>query len=190
MPLLQASLAPAPSRVPSHAAAADVSVLAIHGSQSQHVVATKIGIAISLAACSVARLAGHFGGSRPAGPEARRTACEIRWDREGGSLLRPRSHAEVLKRLRSADVLVFGSLRDNRAGIVFEALATGADRWSHRWKKVLTDWPTTTICSSGYGETEWLMCGNGLLGCKSADFDPILQWTVRPKPDFPPPKKL
>jgi glycosyltransferase involved in cell wall biosynthesis len=36
------------------------------------------------------------------------------------------SHAEVLKRLRAADVLVFPSLRDNGAGIVFEALATGA----------------------------------------------------------------
>jgi len=36
------------------------------------------------------------------------------------------SHQEVLSRLRSADVLVFPSLRDNGAGIVFEALATGA----------------------------------------------------------------
>ena len=36
------------------------------------------------------------------------------------------SHAEVLRRLRSADVLVFPSLRDNGAGVVFEALATGA----------------------------------------------------------------
>ena len=36
------------------------------------------------------------------------------------------SHAEVLNRLRSADILVFPSLRDNGAGIVFEALATGA----------------------------------------------------------------
>jgi glycosyltransferase involved in cell wall biosynthesis len=36
------------------------------------------------------------------------------------------SHAEVLKRLRAADVLVFPSLRDNGAGIVFEALASGA----------------------------------------------------------------
>jgi glycosyltransferase involved in cell wall biosynthesis len=35
-------------------------------------------------------------------------------------------HAEVLVRLRSADVLVFPSLRDNGAGIVFEALASGA----------------------------------------------------------------
>jgi glycosyltransferase involved in cell wall biosynthesis len=36
------------------------------------------------------------------------------------------SHEEVLRRLRSADVLVFPSLRDNGAGVVFEALATGA----------------------------------------------------------------
>jgi glycosyltransferase involved in cell wall biosynthesis len=36
------------------------------------------------------------------------------------------SHAEVLRRLRSADVMVFPSIRDNGAGVVFEALATGA----------------------------------------------------------------
>jgi glycosyltransferase involved in cell wall biosynthesis len=36
------------------------------------------------------------------------------------------SHAEVLDRLRSADVFVFPSLRDNGAGVVFEALGTGA----------------------------------------------------------------
>jgi glycosyltransferase involved in cell wall biosynthesis len=36
------------------------------------------------------------------------------------------SHAEVLRRLRSADVLVFPSVRDNGAGIVFEALGSGA----------------------------------------------------------------
>ena len=36
------------------------------------------------------------------------------------------SHAKVLERLRSADALVFPSLRDNGAGIVFEALANGA----------------------------------------------------------------
>lgn len=36
------------------------------------------------------------------------------------------SHAEVLKRMRSADVFVFPSLRDNGAGVVFEALASGA----------------------------------------------------------------
>ena len=36
------------------------------------------------------------------------------------------SHAEVIKRLRSADVFVFPSPRDNGAGVVFEALGTGA----------------------------------------------------------------
>jgi glycosyltransferase involved in cell wall biosynthesis len=36
------------------------------------------------------------------------------------------SHAEVLARLRSADVFVFPSLRDNGAGVVFEALGSGA----------------------------------------------------------------
>jgi glycosyltransferase involved in cell wall biosynthesis len=35
-------------------------------------------------------------------------------------------HAEALNRLRSADVFVFPSLRDNGAGVVFEALGTGA----------------------------------------------------------------
>jgi len=36
------------------------------------------------------------------------------------------SHMEVLSRMRSADVLVFPSIRDNGAGVVFEALAAGA----------------------------------------------------------------
>jgi glycosyltransferase involved in cell wall biosynthesis len=36
------------------------------------------------------------------------------------------SHAEVLKHLRSADVLVFPSVRDFGGGVVFEALACGA----------------------------------------------------------------
>jgi glycosyltransferase involved in cell wall biosynthesis len=36
------------------------------------------------------------------------------------------SHAEVLNRLRSADVMVFPSIRDFGAGVVFEALACGA----------------------------------------------------------------
>jgi glycosyltransferase involved in cell wall biosynthesis len=35
-------------------------------------------------------------------------------------------HAEVLEHFRSADVFVFPSLRDNGAGVVFEALASGA----------------------------------------------------------------
>jgi glycosyltransferase involved in cell wall biosynthesis len=36
------------------------------------------------------------------------------------------SHEEVLRRLRSADVLVFPSVRDFGAGVIFEALACGA----------------------------------------------------------------
>jgi glycosyltransferase involved in cell wall biosynthesis len=36
------------------------------------------------------------------------------------------NHAEVLRRMRSADVMVFPTLRDNGAGVIFEALATGA----------------------------------------------------------------
>src|SRR5262249_35968891 len=36
------------------------------------------------------------------------------------------SHDEVLKRLRSADVMVFPSVRDFGAGAVFEALGSGA----------------------------------------------------------------
>jgi glycosyltransferase involved in cell wall biosynthesis len=36
------------------------------------------------------------------------------------------SHEDVLRRLRSADVMVFPSVRDFGAGVVFEALATGA----------------------------------------------------------------
>jgi len=35
-------------------------------------------------------------------------------------------HAEVLNRMRSADVMVFPSVRENGAGVVFEALASGA----------------------------------------------------------------
>jgi glycosyltransferase involved in cell wall biosynthesis len=35
-------------------------------------------------------------------------------------------HGEVLRHLRSADVFLFPSLRDNGAGVVFEALGTGA----------------------------------------------------------------
>jgi glycosyltransferase involved in cell wall biosynthesis len=36
------------------------------------------------------------------------------------------AHSEVLKHLRRADVFVFPSLRDNGAGVVFEALSSGA----------------------------------------------------------------
>ena len=35
------------------------------------------------------------------------------------------SHSDVLRRMRTADVFLFPSLRDNGAGVVFEALASG-----------------------------------------------------------------
>ena len=62
------------------------------------------------------------------GPERNRlrATCEIPWDREGVSFCGWVSHDEVLKRLRSADVMVFPSVRDFGAGVVFEALASGA----------------------------------------------------------------
>ena len=44
-------------------------------------------------------------------------------------------HAEVLSRLRSADVLVFPSVRDFGAGVVFEALASGAGTGSGRLRR-------------------------------------------------------
>lgn len=45
---------------------------------------------------------------------------------EGVSFCGWLSHAETMERLRSADVLIFPSVRDFGAGAVFEALATGA----------------------------------------------------------------
>ncbi len=36
------------------------------------------------------------------------------------------NHDDVLRRMRSADVMVFPTLRDNGAGVIFEALASGA----------------------------------------------------------------
>jgi glycosyltransferase involved in cell wall biosynthesis len=36
------------------------------------------------------------------------------------------SHAEVLRRMQTADIMVFPTIRDNGAGVVFEALASGA----------------------------------------------------------------
>src|SRR5207248_3180388 len=48
------------------------------------------------------------------------------------------SHAEVLRRLRSADVLLFPTVRDNGAGVVFEALAAGNSSTSADLKRLRT----------------------------------------------------
>ena len=129
-------------------------------------------------------------------------------------------HDEVLNRLRSADVMVFPSVRDFGAGVVFEALATGA-------VPVVADFggPGDIVHPEvGYkvpltNENEFVaqmenilaeLAGNrGLLSrlrqqgisyarerltwdAKAEATTRILQWATRqgPKPAFPPPKML
>jgi glycosyltransferase involved in cell wall biosynthesis len=130
------------------------------------------------------------------------------------------SHAEALRRLRSADVLVFPSVRDFGAGVVFEALATGA-------VPVVADFggPGDIVHSEvGYkvpltNESEFVsqmetilteLAGNRELlnrlraqgmsyarerltwDAKAQSTTRVLNWAVRggPKPDLPPPKML
>jgi glycosyltransferase involved in cell wall biosynthesis len=130
------------------------------------------------------------------------------------------SHAEVLTRLRSADVLVFPSLRDNGAGIVFEALGTGAVpvvadfggpgdivRPDVGYKVALTN--STDIVAQMEKVLLELAHNRGHLeqlrrqgmayvrecltwDAKARAVTRVLDWTVRrgPKPDLPPPKML
>lgn len=130
------------------------------------------------------------------------------------------SHAEVLNRLRSADVMVFPSVRDFGAGVVFEALATGA-------VPVVADFggPGDIVNAEvGYkvpltNETEFVsqmekilsdLAGNRDLlnrlrqqgmsyarerltwDAKAQSTTQVLNWAVRrgPKPNLPPPKVL
>ena len=130
------------------------------------------------------------------------------------------SHAEVLNRLRSADVMVFPSVRDFGAGVVFEALATGA-------VPVVADFggPGDIVNSDvGYkvpltNENEFVAQMEKILAnladdrellsrlrrqgmsyalerltwdAKAQSTTKVLNWAVRrgPKPDLPPPKAL
>lgn len=130
------------------------------------------------------------------------------------------SHAEVLNRLRSADVMVFPSVRDFGAGVVYEALATGA-------VPVVADFggpgdivnPEVGYKVSLTSENEFVsemeeiltkLAGNrGLLNrlrqqgmsyarqrltwdAKARSTTQVLNWVVGrgPKPDLPPPKQL
>jgi glycosyltransferase involved in cell wall biosynthesis len=130
------------------------------------------------------------------------------------------SHEEVLGRLRSADVLVFPSLRDNGAGVVFEALGTGA-------VPVVADFGGPgDIVHPGVGYKVALTNENDIVAqmerilmelvhdrdrlerlrrqgmayvrecltwdAKAKATTRVLQWAVRrgPKPDLPPPKLL
>src|ERR1700733_1034145 len=130
------------------------------------------------------------------------------------------SHAEVLDRLRSADVMVFPSVRDNGAGIVFESLATGAVpvvvdfggpgdivRPDVGYKVPLTNENDVVvqmekILTKLVNNREHLeqLRRQGMAyarerltwEAKAQDTTQVLHWAVRqgPKPDLPPPKNL
>jgi glycosyltransferase involved in cell wall biosynthesis len=130
------------------------------------------------------------------------------------------SHGDVLKRMRSADIFVFPSVRDNGAGVVFEALASGA-------VPVVADFggPGDIVHSEvGYkvlltNESDLVLQMEKILAglaqdrellnrlrqegisyarehltwdAKAQSTTQVLNWAVRrgPKPDFPPPKTL
>jgi glycosyltransferase involved in cell wall biosynthesis len=130
------------------------------------------------------------------------------------------SHEEVLRRLRSADVMVFPSVRDFGAGVVFEALATGA-------VPVVADFggpgdivhPAVGFKVPITNESEFVAQMEKILAELAHDRDRlerlrqqgmayarecltwdakaqattrVLRWVVRqgPKPDLPPPKRL
>jgi glycosyltransferase involved in cell wall biosynthesis len=130
------------------------------------------------------------------------------------------NHSEVLSRLRSADVLLFPSLRDNGAGVVFEALATGAVpvvvdfggpgdivHPEVGYKVPLSN--ESDIVSQIYKILCDLECNRDLLSrlrqqgmyyarerltwdAKAQATSQVLNWAVRRdwKPDLPPPKML
>lgn len=129
-------------------------------------------------------------------------------------------HAEVLKHMRSADIFVFPSIRDNGAGVVFEALATGAVPvvadfggpgdivYADVGRKVALTNERDIIAGLESILTE-LASDRALLEslrrqgmsyardcltweAKAHLTTRVLQWVVRqgPKPDLPPPKML
>jgi glycosyltransferase involved in cell wall biosynthesis len=130
------------------------------------------------------------------------------------------SHEEVLSRMRTADIFVFPSVRDNGAGVVFEALACGA-------VPVVTDFGgpgdivypevgyKVKLTNEGDVVTQMenalaeLVTDRDLLDrlrrrgmayarerltwdAKALDTTRVLEWVVRqsPKPQFVPPKML
>jgi len=130
------------------------------------------------------------------------------------------SHAEVLNRLRSADVMVFPSVRDFGAGVVFESLASGAvpvvadfggpgdivrpevgykvpltneTDLVARMEKILME-----LANDRHGLERLRQQGLAYVResltweAKAEASTRILRWAVRqgPKPDFPPPKML
>jgi glycosyltransferase involved in cell wall biosynthesis len=130
------------------------------------------------------------------------------------------AHAEVFQGMRSADVFLFPTLRDNGAGVVFEALASGAVpvvvdfggpgdivNQAVGCKAALTNENDVvaqleeilTGLAQDRGRLEQLR-RQGMVyarerltwAAKADDVTRVLQWAVRqgPKPDMPPPKLL
>jgi len=130
------------------------------------------------------------------------------------------SHEEVLKRLRSADVMVFPSVRDFGAGVVFEALASGAvpvvadfggpgdivhpevgykvpltneGEVVSEMEKILADLAGNRDLLNHLRQQGMSYARERLTwDAKAQDTTQVLEWVVRrgPKPDLPPPKLL
>lgn len=130
------------------------------------------------------------------------------------------SHTEVLNRLRSADVMVFPSVRDFGAGVVFEALACGAvpvvadfggpgdivhpevgykvpltneSEFVSQMGKILTELAHNRDRLERLRRQGMAYVRESLTWeAKAEATTRILRWAVRqgPKPDFPPPKML
>jgi glycosyltransferase involved in cell wall biosynthesis len=130
------------------------------------------------------------------------------------------SHADVLRRMRSADVFVFPTLRDNGAGVVFEALATGAvpvvvdfggpgdivhkgvgykvpltneNQIVSEIEKILTDLAGNREMLNRLRQQGISYARERLTwDAKAQSTTQVLNWTVRrsPRPNLPPPKML
>ena len=130
------------------------------------------------------------------------------------------SHAEVLTRLRAADVMVFPSVRDFGAGVVFEALATGAvpvvadfggpgdivhpevgykvpvtneSEFVAQMERILTDLAANRDLLNRLRQQGMSYARECLTwDAKAQSTTRVLNWAVRrgPKPDLPPPKML
>jgi glycosyltransferase involved in cell wall biosynthesis len=130
------------------------------------------------------------------------------------------SHAEVLTRLRSADVMVFPSVRDFGGGVVFEALATGAvpvvadfggpgdivhpeigykvpltneSEFVSQMEKILTDLAENRDLINRLREQGMAYARECLTwDAKAQRTSQVLDWVVGrcAKPDLPPPKVL
>jgi glycosyltransferase involved in cell wall biosynthesis len=130
------------------------------------------------------------------------------------------SHAEVLNNLRSADVMVFPSVRDFGAGVVFEALATGAvpvvadfggpgdivhpevgykvpltneNEFVSRMEEILSDLAGNRDLLSRLRQQGMSYAWERLTwDAKAQSTTQVLNWAVRrgPKPHLPPPKML